>query len=892
MTSPTSPTFLKLVTWNANGLPPHKIELESFLHNNCIDIALISETHLISHTNLPKFRNYSIYCANHPSGRQRGGSAVIIKSSLPHHDLGFYSTNSIQAAIVAVRYNQHDINVGSIYCPPRCTPNDAEFTNLLINLGPRWIVGGDFNAKHPAWGSRLTSPRGRAVHRALNSTNGFTVPPGGPTYWPTDFTKLPDTIDFFAVKGIPVRNLQSSCIVDLGSDHLPVELNVSNLPVPVSAPASLINKTTDWDAYRTHLDEQIDLCIKLQTPDDLEREADRIIDIIQRSCELSTQPVMSSLNHPEYPKFIMSLIRRRRRARKIWQQNRSPSNKLTLNRLCKDTSRVIQQWKNNSFQKYLSELAPLKEANYSLWKAAKNIRRPPPVNSPLRKPDNTWARSDHDKAATLAQHFVNVFQPNNINSSVILPDTPLDYGASIRLTSPRVVARLIDSLERKKSPGPDRILPIMIQELSKKGIVLLTYLFNAALRLRYVPKAWKRAKMIVIRKPDKPADLASSYRPISLLPIISKIFEKIVLARLQPIIETNRLLPSIQFGFRGKHSTIEQVHRLVHTISQSLEKKQFAPAVFLDVSNAFDRVWHQGLMYKLQKMLPSNLCSLMASYLQDRTFSIQVGIESSDWKPISAGVPQGSVLGPTLYVLYTADIPVSENTVTALFADDTAAVACSDSYESAVATLQSTVNCISSWAKDWKIALNDTKSTRVDFSLRPHSYIPVYIDGNIIPPANHARYLGLHLDCKLNWQEHIRRKRELLNRQSKKFYWLIGPRSELSLANKRLIYTTIFKPAWAYGCELWGSTAVSNRLIVERFQNKIMRMITNAPFYITNAQLRSDLELIPVEDVISQRVNTYNQRLHRHPNVEAITLLDTSNDTRRLCRRYTWDFVT
>lgn len=90
----------------------------------------------------------------------------------------------------------------------------------------------------------------------------------------------------------------------------------------------------------------------------------------------------------------------------------------------------------------------------------------------------------------------------------------------------------------------------MIQELSKKGIVLLTYLFNAALRLRYVPKAWKRAKMIVILKPDKPADLVTSYRPISLLSIISKILEKIVLARLQPIVESKQLLPSIQFGFR------------------------------------------------------------------------------------------------------------------------------------------------------------------------------------------------------------------------------------------------------------------------------------------------------------------------------------------------------
>ncbi len=149
----------------------------------------------------------------------------------------------------------------------------------------------------------------------------------------------------------------------------------------------------------------------------------------------------------------------------------------------------------------------------------------------------------------------------------------MNTSALIRHTTPHEVVRLIDSLKRKKAPDLDHILPIIIQELSRKGIVLLTYLYNAALRLRYVPKAWKRAKMIAIHKPDKPADLVSSYRPISLLPIISKIFEKIVLARLQSIIKSKQLLPTIQFGFRGKHSSIEQVHRVVQYISQSIENK-------------------------------------------------------------------------------------------------------------------------------------------------------------------------------------------------------------------------------------------------------------------------------------------------------------------------------
>ncbi len=129
------------------------------------------------------------------------------------------------------------------------------------------------------------------------------------------------------------------------------------------------------------------------------------------------------------------------------------------------------------------------------------------------------------------------------------------------------------------------------------------------------------------------------------------------------------------------------------------------------------------------------------------------------------------------------------------------------------------------------------------------------------------------------------------NRHLKKYYCLIGPYSELSLVNKRLIYFSIFKLAWAYGCELWGATAITNRLIIERFQNKYMRVITGAPFYLTNAQLSTDLDIIPVDEVISQKVNRYSQRLHCHSNVGAIAPLDTNNDIRRLRRSYNWDFI-
>lgn len=123
----------------------------------------------------------------------------------------------------------------------------------------------------------------------------------------------------------------------------------------------------------------------------------------------------------------------------------------------------------------------------------------------------------------------------------------------------------------------------------------------------------------MIQKPGKPAEEVRSYRPISLLPVLSKVMEQLFLQRIMPIIEQRQLVPDHQYGFRKKHNTIEQMHRLVDKVNASLERKQYCSAVFLDISQAFDKVWHNGLLYKIKLNLPANYYSFLKSYL-DRRF--------------------------------------------------------------------------------------------------------------------------------------------------------------------------------------------------------------------------------------------------------------------------------
>jgi len=127
----------------------------------------------------------------------------------------------------------------------------------------------------------------------------------------------------------------------------------------------------------------------------------------------------------------------------------------------------------------------------------------------------------------------------------------------------------------------------------------------------------------MIAKPNKPKHLVSSYRPISLLPTFAKLFEKLILHRITPIIDQHNILPESQFGFRRKHNTILQIHRITDKISASFETKQYCPALFLGISQAFDRVWHDGLLFKLKHFLPSLYYLIIKSYLENRSFSIR-----------------------------------------------------------------------------------------------------------------------------------------------------------------------------------------------------------------------------------------------------------------------------
>lgn len=299
------------------------------------------------------------------------------------------------------------------------------------------------------------------------------------------------------------------------------------------------------------------------------------------------------------------------------------------------------------------------------------------------------------------------------------------------------------------------------------------------------------------------------------------------------------------------------------------------------------RVFATGLW----SILPSDFCYILESYLTERLFRVKHENCYSSLQPINAGVPQGSILGPTLYVLYTFDIPIPANSTIATFADDTAILAVADTEQESTQLLQSAVDEIANWTKKWRIGLNNTKSLHIDFTNKKTTYLPITILGNQIPHSNTAKYLGMTLDAKLRWKEHIKIKKDELEIKLRNLNWLMGRNSTLSTHCKLALYNHMLKPVWTYGAQLWGCAKKSNIEVLQRFQSKVLRNIVNAPWYVRNSDLHRDLKVPTVNMEIAKLAGAHHGRLCQHINEEATRLLHTSGQRRRLQRTKPYELI-
>ena len=354
--------------------------------------------------------------------------------------------------------------------------------------------------------------------------------------------------------------------------------------------------------------------------------------------------------------------------------------------------------------------------------------------------------------------------------------TPLKNGSvlpksQIFLTQSRIctldfneeeLMKIIRNLKVHKSHSHDDISIRMIKICDKSILKPLILLFENSIKSSYYPDIWKKSNIIPVhKKNDK--QLVNNYRPISLLPIFGKIFEKIIFNRIYNFLSEENLLDNNQSGFRPSDSCVNQLLSITHEIFEAFDCNPTLEvrSVFLDISKAFDKVWHEGLLYKLKSMgISGELIKLLENYLSNRLQRVVLNGQASPWRSVLAGAPQGSILGPLLFLIYINDLPNRLKSNVKLFADDTSLFTIVKDKNESANILNNDLSLISRWAYDWEMLFNPAPkkpAQELIFSRKKQSQSHPTISLNNIPVerASYQKHLGIILDEKLNFKQHI-----------------------------------------------------------------------------------------------------------------------------------------
>ncbi|KAJ4438678.1 hypothetical protein ANN_14625 [Periplaneta americana] len=371
----------------------------------------------------------------------------------------------------------------------------------------RFILGGDFNSKHPRWGSNVTNPRGIMLYDQIFKLNLEIAYPFEPTHYP-DSGHMPDLLDFFIGKQIQHFCNVPRVIHELSSDHLPVLLTLS-AAIPNSCNKyTLIRHPFNWNEYVSCLDISTNLKIPLKNKRDIDMAINTLTNNIKTAANTASSN-SSNFNRIRrktvFPPHILQLQYVERSARALWQRTKYPPHKQNYNKATQELKLALKELYSEATD---IQLKSLDSKDGSLWRKTRQITKETEKIPPL-KYDNQWLTSPNDKTEIFSKILEDQFKPNDNEDNITTLevnntlDQPLQLSPICKLFTPAEVRNTINRLPAKKAPGHDYITQPLLLQLPRRTIVLFTQIYNAMIRLSYFPSTWKHANIVMIPKPNK-----------------------------------------------------------------------------------------------------------------------------------------------------------------------------------------------------------------------------------------------------------------------------------------------------------------------------------------------------------------------------------------------------
>ena len=425
-------------------------------------------------------------------------------------------------------------------------------------------------------------------------------------------------------------------------------------------------------------------------------------------------------------------------------------------------------------------------------------------------------------------------------------------------TDENEICTIAKSFKNNKAPGLDEYSPKIIKNVISYISEPLCHIFNQSMLEGIFPDELKKAKVTPVFKSGDKRDF-TNYRPISVLPVFSKLLERIIYKRTIEFFNKHSLLYEGQFGFRTDFSTSMALTSISNKIVDAFEKNEFALGVFIDLSKAFDTINHAILLSKLNRYgIRGAALDFFSSYLDNRLQCTRFGSFVSDFKTITCGIPQGSLLGPLLFIIYINDLYKSANDLSfILYADDTNIVVSNPNLESLCNIVNRGLSQVCEWFKANKLSINVNKCNYMIFHNGKRfcvNDICIRIDNTALPRVDKTKFLGVYLDSSLSWKYHIS---EVESKVSKSIGIISKIKHLLPDFILRMLYCALVLPYLNYCNLIWANTYKTNLQKIIGLQKKIIRIISRAQFNDHTTPLFEKLKLLKFTDINLHQQSTF-----------------------------------